>query len=119
MLLQKQPVKKDASKFGFTVNVVEAVQQGEEIVSSTRIRNTLIEGDFEKANSYLGHPYLISGRVVKGHGKGRGLSFPTANLSITDPYKLWPPRGVYAVRVGFRDQVFDGMMNVGRAPTMK
>ena len=112
-------VKKDASKFGFTVNVVEAVQQGEEIVSSTRIRNTLIEGNFEKANSYLGHPYLISGRVVKGHGKGRGLGFPTANLSITDPYKLWPPRGVYAVRVGFRDHVFDGMMNVGRAPTMK
>lgn len=112
-------VKKDASKLGFTVGIVEAVERGEEIVSSTRIRNTLIEGDFEKANSYLGHPYLISGKVVRGHGKGRGLGFPTANLSITDPYKLWPPRGVYAVRVGFREHMFDGMMNVGRAPTMK
>ncbi len=112
-------VKKDASKLGFTVEVVEAVEQGDEIVSSTRIRNTLIEGNFEKANSYLGHPYLISGRVVRGHGKGRGLGFPTANLSITDPYKLWPPRGVYAVRVVFREHTFDGMMNVGRAPTMK
>jgi riboflavin kinase/FMN adenylyltransferase len=112
-------VKRDAAKLGFTVDIVEAVQQGEEIVSSTRIRNTLIEGDFEKANAYLGHPYIISGKVVRGHGKGRGLGFPTANLSISDPFKLWPPRGVYAVRAVFRDHFLDGMMNVGRAPTMK
>ncbi len=112
-------VRREASKLGFSREVVDAVRQGEEVVSSTKIRNALIEGDVEKANTFLGHPYLMAGRVVRGHGKGRGLGFPTANLLIVDPYKLWPPRGVYAVRVAFGGRLLDGMMNVGRAPTMK
>jgi riboflavin kinase/FMN adenylyltransferase len=112
-------IQAEATKLGFSVDVVDAVRQGEEVVSSTKIRNALIEGNVEKANRFLGHPYLMAGRVVRGHGMGRGLGFPTANLLIADPYKLWPPRGVYAVRVGFGDRLLDGMMNVGRAPTMK
>ncbi|UCG52374.1 MAG: riboflavin biosynthesis protein RibF [Candidatus Latescibacterota bacterium] len=112
-------VMRESSKLGFAMKIVHAVRQGDEVVSSTKIRNALIEGDIEKANALLGHPYVISGRVVRGHGKGRGLGFPTANLLINDPYKLWPPRGVYAVRVEAGGRKLDGMMNVGRAPTMK
>jgi len=112
-------VRSEAPRFGISVSVVPAVTMGAEIISSTAIRNALIEGDLEKANALLGHPYLLSGRVVRGHGEGRELGFPTANLSVTDPYKLWPPRGVYAVRVDLRGRLYNGMMNVGRAPTMK
>jgi len=112
-------VRNEAPQFGISVGVVPAVTMGSEIISSTAIRNALIEGDLDKANAFLGHPYLLSGRVIRGHGKGRGLGFPTANLSVADSFKLWPPRGVYAVRVELRGRLYDGMMNVGRAPTMK
>jgi len=112
-------LQREAPKLGFSVNVIPAFESGDEIISSTRIRNALIEGHLDTANDLLGHPYMLSGRVVEGNGKGRELGFPTANLSIDDPYKLWPPRGVYAVRVESENRLFDGMMNIGRAPTMK
>ena len=112
-------VSAESARLGFEVTVVPAVRQGREIVSSTKIRNALIEGDVEKANTFLGHPYLLSGRVVRGHGKGRDLGFPTANLLVTDPHKLWPPRGVYAVKAEVGGRLLDGMMNIGRAPTIK
>lgn len=109
----------ESNKLGIEVKVVPAYRSNDEIVSSTRIRNALIEGDLAGANELLGHPYLLSGTVVRGHGKGRGLGFPTANITIEDPYKLWPPPGVYAVRVQRDHKLHDGMMNIGRAPTMK
>jgi riboflavin kinase/FMN adenylyltransferase len=109
----------EAPKHGLSATVVPALVSGGEIISSTRIRNALIEGDLETANALLGHPYLLSGVVGRGHGMGRGLGFPTANLTIVDPFKLWPPRGVYAVRVDIEGHLHDGMMNIGRAPTMK
>ena len=109
----------EGPKLGFSVDVIRAFEFEGEIISSTRIRNALIEGRLDAANALLGHPYALSGRVVRGDGQGRGLGFPTANLSIRDPFKLWPPRGVYAVRVECESRLFDGMMNIGRAPTMK
>ena len=112
-------VQEVAPKMGFDVTVVPALRQGNEVVSSTKIRNALIEGDLERANHLLGHAYLISGTVAHGHGKGVGLGFPTANLVIDEAHKLYPPRGVYAVSVRHGDRVLKGMMNVGRAPTMK
>jgi riboflavin kinase/FMN adenylyltransferase len=112
-------IKSEAHRFGISVDVVPAVAMGSEVVSSTAIRNALMEGDLGKANGFLGHPYLLSGRVVKGHGRGRGLGFPTANLRVSDPFKLWPPRGVYAVRAETGGRLHDGMMNIGRAPTIK
>jgi len=108
-----------APKMGFEVTVVPALRLGDEVVSSTKIRNALMEGDLERANRLLGHPYVVSGVVAHGHGKGVELGFPTANLAIGDPYKLWPPRGVYAVRAVHDGRELEGMMNVGSAPTMK
>jgi riboflavin kinase/FMN adenylyltransferase len=108
-----------SSRLGFEVAVVEPVRSDTEIVSSTKIRNALIEGDFAEAVRLLGHPYVLSGAVVRGHGKGRDLGFPTANLALSDPHKLWPPGGVYAVEVERGGRMHKGMMNVGRAPTLK
>jgi len=104
---------------GFQVTVVPPLRIDAEIVSSTTIRKTLAAANLERANQLLGHPYLVRGRVVQGQGRGRDLGFPTANVAVDDPHKLWPPTGVYAVRVGWRGWIHEGMMNVGRAPTMK
>lgn len=104
---------------GFAVTIVPPVRVDAEIVSSTAIRKTLAAANLERANHLLGHAYLVRGRVAHGQGRGRDLGFPTANVAVEDPFKLWPPSGVYAVRVGWRGWIHDGMMNVGRAPTMK
>lgn len=104
---------------GFGVTIVPPLRDGAEIVSSTTIRKTLAAANLGRANQLLGHPYLVRGKVVHGQGRGRDIGFPTANVEVADPAKLWPPTGVYAVRVGWRGWIHDGMMNVGRAPTMK
>jgi riboflavin kinase/FMN adenylyltransferase len=104
---------------GFEVTIVPPVRVDAEVVSSTTIRKTLTSGNLERANHLLGHPYLVRGRVIHGQGRGRDIGFPTANVDVSDPSKLWPPTGVYAVRVGWRGWIHDGMMNIGRAPTIK
>jgi riboflavin kinase/FMN adenylyltransferase len=68
-------------------------------ISSTRIRTFVMEGKIAEANELLGHPVIVSGTVVKGDQRGRQLGYPTANLA-TDPHKLLPANGIYAVRVG-------------------
>jgi riboflavin kinase/FMN adenylyltransferase len=68
-------------------------------ISSTRIRTFVMEGKIAEANELLGHPAIVSGTVVKGDQRGRQLGYPTANLA-TDPHKLLPANGIYAVRVG-------------------
>ena len=109
----------EGERRGFGVTVVPAVEFDAGIVSSTNIRNTLIAGDVARANALLGHPYLVSGRVVRGEGRGRGIGFATANLEPESESKLWPPGGVYAVRVRREGRLSNGMMNVGTAPTLK
>lgn len=109
----------EGERRGFGVTVVEPVQMGESIVSSTAIRSALEDGDLHEANRLLGHPYLVAGQVVAGRGRGADLGFPTANLAINHPHKLWPPPGVFAVRVDAGERRYGGMMNVGTAPTVK
>ncbi len=109
----------EGARRGFAVKVVPAVNLDGEVVSSTTIRAKLQAGDLDGANNLLGHAFLIRGRVVEGQGRGRDLGFPTANLALPDPHKLWPPAGVYAVRVNWRGWIHEGMMNIGRSPTIK
>jgi riboflavin kinase/FMN adenylyltransferase len=104
---------------GFEVKIVPPYQLGGQIVSSTYIRTALTTGDLTLANKLLGHPYTVLGRVKEGQGQGKLLGFPTANLSLDDPAKLRPAGGVYAVRVKLGGKTFDGMMNVGTAPTIR
>lgn len=112
-------VQAEGPGLGFDVTVVPAVENSDGVISSTHIRETLIAGDVFEANRLLGHPYLVAGRVVRGQGRGKSLGYPTANLGIDNPHKLWPPRGVYAVTAKLGKSVHRGMMNVGTAPTIK
>ena len=102
---------------GFEVDVVGAVDVGEQHVSSSRIRRAIAGGDLATAARMLGRPYSVSAVVGAGQGRGRGLGVPTINLAGIPPQKLLPPDGVYAVRVEWRGGRAGGMMNQGGRPT--
>ncbi len=104
-------------KYGFDLEVVGPYYVGGEIVSSTKVRRSLGEGDVEKARQFLGRPYYLTGTVVAGRGIGREMKFPTANLQLTHQGKLIPKMGVYSVAVGVDNQVYPGMLNIGTRPT--
>ncbi len=87
-------------------------------VSSTKIRNFIGAGEMEKANRLLGHPYLLSGEVIKGHQIGEKLGYPTANIKIGSNLKLIPPNGIYAAYVYHQDTKYDGMLYIGNRPTV-
>lgn len=94
-------------------------ESGRVTVSSSVIRRCLLSSRLEEANALLGRPYSISGTVVGGKMIGRTLGFPTANIELTDKYKLIPSAGVYAVWVYLEDKKYKGMMNIGRRPTLR
>lgn len=87
-------------------------------VSSTKIRKALLSGDIETGEQLLGHPYTLSGYVIKGKQIGRTIGFPTANIQLGVDYKLIPQTGVYAVYVKIGDKRFKGMLNIGFRPTV-
>lgn len=101
---------------GFGVRVLEPVRVDHTLVSSTSIRNLVLEGDLAEAKRLLGRDYQICGTVVKGKDRGgRLLGFPTANLELID--ELTPKVGVYAVEVLIDDQTHNGLANIGYNPT--
>ncbi len=105
------------AKHDFKVTAVDAVNIGDVSVSSTKIRNALIEGDIKKANSYLGRYYSFGGTVIKGDERGRSLGFPTANLKPEDEDKLFPAIGIYAVECFIEGIKHLGVMSIGKRPT--
>jgi riboflavin kinase / FMN adenylyltransferase len=103
-------------RFGFETVEIEPVEVDGELVSSTRIRKAVEAGDFETARRFLGRDYTILGTVRAGAGRGRGIGFPTANLSVHN--ERFPPNGVYAVRALMNSRWFGGVANVGVRPTV-
>ena len=102
---------------GFQVDVVAPVEIGGHPVSSTQIRRAVTGGDLKTAARLLGRAYSVSGRVVRGAGRGRSIGIPTINLGGVPQNKLFPPDGVYAVWVETPDGRFGGMLNQGPRPT--
>jgi riboflavin kinase/FMN adenylyltransferase len=100
------------------VTEIPAQDVDEIIVSSTKIRAALIQGEVERANRLLGYNYQINGKVVTGNQLGRTIGFPTANIEPTNPSKLIPGDGVYAVKFWVKDSTHMGMMNIGVRPTV-
>ena len=105
-----------ANEIGCTV--VPPVYVNNEVVSSTKIRELISEGNVEKANQLLGHPYYISGTVVQGLHNGKKLGFPTLNIKMPVG-NVVPHRGVYASKVALNDgRVFCSATDVGVKPTV-
>lgn len=105
------------ARHGFAVDVVDAVSAAGKSVSSTLIRRAIAGGDLQTARRFLGRPYSLADRVVRGAGRGRSVGYRTINLAVRDHRKLLPPDGVYAVQVEWRRGRAGGMMHQGPRPT--
>jgi riboflavin kinase/FMN adenylyltransferase len=108
-------LKELGDRRGFATHVLPPLQVNGQTVSSSAIRDSLRDGDVERARDFLGHPYQVSGTVARGAGRGRTLGFPTANLRPDRPLIL--AAGVYAARVRWNDTRGDAVVNVGYRPT--
>ncbi len=111
-------LKQCADRLGFQIEKLDVLLMNESNVSSTKIREAIQQGDFETANSYLGYRFSLRGLVVEGQKIGRTINFPTANIDTSDPDKIIPGYGVYAVKVTVKEQEFIGMLNIGSRPTV-
>ena len=100
---------------GFAVDVVPAVMANGRPVSSTRIRDALVEGRLAEANELLGRPFALVGRVVHGAGRGRDLDAPTANLDFENG--CVPAAGVYVTEARIAESAHPAVANVGVRPT--
>ncbi len=113
LLLQKAGLE-----YGFDVTSTQTFCEGGVRISSTAVRQALAEDDLPLAESLLGHPFSISGRVVHGDALGRTIGFPTANVPLRR--QVSPVKGVYAVEVmGLGDKPLPGVANIGTRPTVK
>jgi len=113
---------KDLRTFGdtyhFEVEEIGVQELNEVAISSTKIRKALEEGDISTANSYLGYPFMLSGKVIGGNRIGRTIEYPTANLNIEESYKLIPKNGVYVVQAIINSERIVGITSIGTNPTV-
>jgi riboflavin kinase / FMN adenylyltransferase len=109
-----------ATQFNYTVKEIDEELINDAIISSTKIREALLNGDIQFANSFLGYDYFFKGMVIEGNKLGRTIGYPTANLQMEDPDKLVPGNGVYAVTAQLEGEtrILKGMMNIGTRPTV-
>jgi len=101
---------------GFWVDVIPPKVINGEVVSSTSIRQALAKGDTAKVKRLLGRPYVLTGQVGHGAGRGRQLGFPTANLEINSRQAL-PADGIYATRAYVAGHTYPSVTNIGTRPT--
>jgi riboflavin kinase / FMN adenylyltransferase len=102
--------------FGFSVEGVQVLKIDERPVSSSSIREAVAAGDLEWPATALGRRYTVDGVVTPGAGRGRGLGFPTANLSVP-PRMLLPMEGVYAGKAQAGGKSWVAAINIGTNPT--
>jgi riboflavin kinase/FMN adenylyltransferase len=108
-------LKKTGAQIGMEVEVVDPLTVEDTIVSSSKIREFIKEGEVERASQLLGRDYPVIGRVIEGVHRGRDLGFRTANLDMTE--EIYPKPGVYAVRVKWQDLALQGLASIGFNPT--
>jgi len=111
-------LKNCADRLGFQIEKLDVLLMNESNISSTKIREAIQIGDFNTANAYLGYPFALHGTVVEGQKLGRLIQFPTANIEASDPDKIIPGYGVYAVQAKVQNKTYQGMLNIGSRPTV-
>lgn len=104
--------------YDFKVTEIPAQDIDEISVSSTKIRKAISNAAIEKANEYLGYPFSITGTVVSGEKLGHTIGYPTANIALSETYKLIPKIGAYLIRSYIDGHAAYGMMNIGNRPTV-
>jgi riboflavin kinase/FMN adenylyltransferase len=92
-------LQQNSLEFGYDIVEIPEQDINHIAISSTRIRTALAEGNVEAAEALMGHPFTLSGKVIRGDQIGRTLGYPTANLFIEESYKIIPSDGIYAVEI--------------------
>lgn len=110
-------LRKICSEYGIETVVLELKQENNEKIGSTRVRNFILQGDFENVTKLLGRNYSISGYVVDGKKLGRTIGVPTANV-FPEEEKLLPPNGVYISKININGDVYNSITNIGSNPTL-
>lgn len=118
-------------KHGYQIREISEKILNNAAISSTRIRQALLNGNVCEANEFLGYPYFMEGVIIEGKKLGRTIGYPTANIRLNDEEKLVPANGVYAVKACLVSPVIqgnfsprnttpdlNGMMNIGVRPTV-
>ena len=111
-------LEKMADVYHYQLKEISAHELNEIKISSTRIREALMQGNMDDANRLLGYTFFFSGEVIDGDKLGRLLGYPTANLKITDAEKIIPGDGIYAVYATYEQTKYKGMMSIGFRPTV-
>lgn len=111
-------LKENSHRYGFEVEEISRQDIDDVGISSTKIRQALSQGEVDKAAEYMGRPYSIQGKVVVGKQIGTSLGYPTANILVSEDYKLIPADGAYAVTVMVNEQKYKAMLNIGIRPTV-
>ncbi len=108
-----------SQELGFEVVQIEEEELKDHSISSTRIRNALLNNNIDMVNELLGHPYLIIGQVVTGNRLGHHIGYPTANIKITDSKKLLPKDGIFAATATVGGIEYKGMLYIGLRPSIE
>lgn len=111
-------LRKLGPRYHFEVEEISVQTIDEISVSSTKVRNALLDCHIKDANTWLAHPFILQGKVIHGDKIGRTIGFPTANLKVEDPHKLIPPIGVYAVWVEVKNKRYKGALSISNRPTV-
>jgi riboflavin kinase/FMN adenylyltransferase len=111
-------LKANLSRYSFDLEEIPAQDIDQITISSTKIRSALFSKDISTATKYLGRYYTLSGKVIEGDKIGRTIGYPTANLQMTENYKLIPAEGIYAVWVKIDNQRYGGMLYIGKRPVI-
>ncbi len=107
----------NSEKYGYKVDAVTKLHDQKGVVSSTRIRSHILEGNMELVEELLGRPYSIYSEVIYGKQLGRTINIPTTNQYI-DSDKITPPYGVYLSRIDIEGKIYNGISNLGKKPTV-
>ena len=113
-----ETIRKCAEEHYFHLEKVRAINSENIVISSSSIREFLLNGNLEKANNLLGYSYFLKGKVISGKQLGREIGYPTANIRPENDNKLIPGNGVYAVEVLLRNDEFKGVLSIGVNPTV-
>jgi len=103
-------------KYGFSVSIVKLQEDRGSTISSSRIRNLIIDGEIERANELLTRNFYLKGPVIHGEKRGREIGYPTANIGLT-PLATIPADGVYAGWLTVGDNKWPAAISIGTNPT--
>ncbi len=110
-------LQKMGRKLGFEVEEVSPVTDADRSISSTRVRQLLLEGHVDQVEYLLGRHYSVTGQVIRGSGRGQEMGFPTANVRPYSRYKLVPKNGIYASKITIDNHQYDSVTYIGTRPT--